>query len=220
MKKLTALLLIVVLFVTACSETGENEQESVLYALSPQFDGVIDESELEEFIRILRKRIDSAGLSRGQYNVQASEGRLMVSLDSALDEPDRLIEQITQVGELTFQHDGEIVLTGEHVKRADSKYNAYNSNFEVSLEFTEEGGELFYEITSELSGGYLSVLEIWIDDTLLSAPTVSHPISGGNAAITGGNGGFTFEEAKALAEKIDSGALPYRLGIEKIERTN
>lgn len=43
---------------------------------------------------------------------------------------------------------------------------------------------------------------------MLSAPNIQEKISGGKAQITGD---FTAEEARALAEKINAGALPFQL---------
>jgi hypothetical protein len=215
MKKLTALLLTVILIITACTE----QQENIGFVLSPQNHDT-DESTLHETIKILTARLISAGITQG-YGFGINNGVIeLVFISSSyeindIEDLDAIIEQITQVGELTFRHNGEIVLTGKHVKRADPMYNQHNNSFEVSLVFTEEGGELFYEITTELAEKN-DVLEIWVDDNMISAPMVSHAISNGNASINGGNGGFTHDEAKALADKIDSGALPYRLGIERV----
>jgi preprotein translocase subunit SecD len=48
-------------------------------------------------------------------------------------------------------------------------------------------------------------LAIYIDNVLLSAPTVQEKISGGKAQITGQ---FTIDEAKKLAQNLNAGALP------------
>ena len=51
-------------------------------------------------------------------------------------------------------------------------------------------------------------ISIWMDDTMISAPTVNDPITDGQASITGS---FTAEAAQDLADKINSGALPFAL---------
>ena len=77
----------------------------------------------------------------------------------------------------------------------------------VTLNLNESGKEKFYEATSALyqQQGQIS---IWMDNTMISAPSVSAVISDGKATITGN---FTYESAKELADKINSGALPFSL---------
>lgn len=55
------------------------------------------------------------------------------------------------------------------------------------------------------------VILIYMDDTLLSSPGVEEAIYGGQAMISGD---FTTEEAKELADKINSGALPFSLATK------
>lgn len=79
------------------------------------------------------------------------------------------------------------------------------SQYVVNLTLNSEGAEKFAEITSEYNGKTVS---IWMDDVMLSAPTVQAVISDGKAQITGD---FTAEEATSLANKINAGALPFQL---------
>lgn len=77
--------------------------------------------------------------------------------------------------------------------------------YQVSLEFTEEGTEKFAEATKQQIGKQMS---IWMDDVMISAPTVNQTITDGKASITGD---FTVAEASDLANKINAGALPFKL---------
>ncbi|MCH5300388.1 MAG: protein translocase subunit SecD [Ruminococcus sp.] len=79
------------------------------------------------------------------------------------------------------------------------------SQYVVNLTLNSEGAEKFAEITSEYNGQTVS---IWMDEVMLSAPTVQTVISDGKAQITGN---FTAEEATSLANKINAGALPFQL---------
>ncbi len=72
----------------------------------------------------------------------------------------------------------------------------------VAITFTAEGGELFEKITRENVGEQLA---IFLDGEIISAPRINEPISGGRATISGG---FTPDEAKALAQNLNFGALP------------
>jgi protein-export membrane protein SecD len=73
---------------------------------------------------------------------------------------------------------------------------------------SDEGKEKFSEATGRLTGSQIS---IWMDDTMISAPSVKQQITGGEAYI---EGNFTLEEAQALANKINSGALPFKMITE------
>ena len=53
-------------------------------------------------------------------------------------------------------------------------------------------------------------ISIWMDDVMISYPTVNEVISNGECSITGN---FTSEEATQLASKIQAGALPFALEI-------
>ena len=72
----------------------------------------------------------------------------------------------------------------------------------VSIRFTDEGGELFEEITRANVGEQLA---IFLDGELVSSPRINEAIMGGQAIISGG---FTPDEARALAENLNFGALP------------
>lgn len=72
----------------------------------------------------------------------------------------------------------------------------------VSIRFNSEGAQLFEDITRTHIGENLA---IFLDGVLISAPRINEAIAGGSAIISGG---FTPEEAKALAQNLNFGALP------------
>lgn len=72
----------------------------------------------------------------------------------------------------------------------------------VSIVFNAEGADLFETITREHTGENLA---IFLDGQMISSPRINEPISGGRAVISGG---FTPEEARALAQNLNFGALP------------
>jgi protein-export membrane protein SecD len=80
-----------------------------------------------------------------------------------------------------------------------------STQYVVSLEFTDEGAEKFGEITSEYVNQTIS---IWMDDIMISAPTVNTAITDGKCQI---EGSFDAESATELANKISAGALPFQL---------
>ncbi len=140
-------------------------------------------------------------------------------------DPEEAVKELGETAELTFRNGtettvdeegntvpaGEIILTGADVAEAgtgatqDQTMGEYT--WMVTLDLNDEGTEKFYQATSELysTGGTIS---IWMDNNMISAPTVSAVISDGQATITGN---FTYETAKELADRINSGALPFSL---------
>lgn len=99
-------------------------------------------------------------------------------------------------------------LTGRYLKRAvlefagSSGQQGFANTPVVSLEFTDEGGKLFAEITAKNVG---KVVAIYLDGAPISQPVVQEEITGGKAQITGN---FTPEEGKQLVGRLNAGALP------------
>jgi preprotein translocase subunit SecD len=75
----------------------------------------------------------------------------------------------------------------------------------VSIGFTGEGGARFASLTTELVGRRLAIV---LDDTVMSAPRVQEPITGGRAVITMGSASEA--EMRPEAEAI---ALALRGGV-------
>ena len=99
-------------------------------------------------------------------------------------------------------------MDGSAVEKAEAQYyqdDSGKAQYVVSLTLNEEGAKTFQEITTT----YLNqTVSIWMDDIMLSAPTVQATITDGKAQISGS---FTAKEATELAQKINAGALPFQL---------
>lgn len=93
-------------------------------------------------------------------------------------------------------------LTGKYLKSAKVDFSENTFEPYISLEFNAEGAKLFRGLTKKNKG---KTLAIYIDNQMISSPTVQEEISGGKAQITGQ---FTIEEAKELARNLSAGALP------------
>jgi preprotein translocase subunit SecD len=72
----------------------------------------------------------------------------------------------------------------------------------VTLSFTEEGADLFAQITREHVG---EVLAIFLDGVPIELPVIQEEIQGGTAIITGN---FTPETAREVVRNLNLGALP------------
>lgn len=93
-------------------------------------------------------------------------------------------------------------LTGKNLKRAGLDFDPQTGASQVALQFDSEGTELFAEITGQNVG---KPVAIFLDGQPISIPTVSQKITGGQAVISGT---FSISEAKILAQRLNSGALP------------
>lgn len=102
-------------------------------------------------------------------------------------------------------------LTGKNIKKATVQFDQNTSSPTVALEFTDEGGKLFEEVTKRNIG---KPIGIFLDQIPLSAPTVQQAISGGEAVITGN---FTLNEAKKLTISINAGALPVPIILREMK---
>jgi len=93
-------------------------------------------------------------------------------------------------------------LNGRHLKKAQIVFDPQTSVPQVSLQLTDEGAELFAQITKKNIG---KLVAIYLDGVPISIPVVQSEIPDGQAVITGN---FTPKEAKLLAIRLNSGALP------------
>ncbi|KKR80017.1 MAG: Preprotein translocase subunit SecD [Candidatus Daviesbacteria bacterium GW2011_GWA1_41_61] len=102
-------------------------------------------------------------------------------------------------------------LTGADLKKASVTFGSSGTKTgpQVAIEFTEEGGKKFAEITKRNVG---KPLAIFLDDVPLMwpPPTVQQEIIGGSGVITGS---FTSQEAKNLSIQLNAGALPVPIEI-------
>lgn len=93
-------------------------------------------------------------------------------------------------------------LTGRYLERARLEFDPQTSSPIVTLQFNNEGSDLFAQITKANIG---KTVAIYLDGYPISTPNVQQEIKGGNAVITGQ---FTPQEAKTLVGRLNSGALP------------
>ncbi|MFH1407787.1 MAG: protein translocase subunit SecD [Patescibacteria group bacterium] len=103
-------------------------------------------------------------------------------------------------------------LSGGDLKKALVSFNQQTNEPEVGLEFTQSGAEKFGEITKK---NLQKPLAIFLDNSLLTAPTVQAVITDGSAIISGK---FTLDEAKSYVIQLNAGALP--VSVKVIEQRN
>lgn len=80
----------------------------------------------------------------------------------------------------------------------------------VQLKFNSAGAAAFADATTEQAANN-GTISIWLDDENISTAKVDEAITGGEAII---KGNFDQDSASALANQINSGALPFALSAE------
>ncbi len=103
----------------------------------------------------------------------------------------------------------ETELSGRHLKKAEVQFDQ-QGNPQIAIEFNSDGAKVFADLTKK---NLSKPLAIFLDEELISAPTVQSEITDGKAVITGQ---FSIEEAKNLAIQLNAGALP--VSIEVVEQ--
>jgi protein-export membrane protein SecD len=103
-------------------------------------------------------------------------------------------------------------LSGTNLSRAQVVFDPQTSEPQVQLTFDEAGGKLFEEITQRNVGKQVA---IFLDNQIISAPTVQEAITGGQAVI---NGDFTVQDAKLLSQRLNAGALPVPISLVSQQR--
>ena len=102
---------------------------------------------------------------------------------------------------------GTTVLTGKDLRDARAQMTGSGSQAVVGLEFTDEGGAKFADLTARNIGRPISIL---LDGEVLTSPVVQEAITGGKAQISGSR---NMEEAEHLAILLRSGSLPVKIEV-------
>ena len=173
---------------------------------------------------VIEKRVNLFGVSEPRVYTQEAgdKHRLVVEL-AGIKDINKAINEIGAIPVLDFREVGELSeaspsfatntiatsslvytptkLTGRYVKSAQLGFDQYTNEPLVYLEFTNEGADIFAELTARNIGKPVAV---FLDGEVLTQPVVQQKITGGKAQITGQ---FTIDEAKQLVQRFNAGAL-------------
>jgi len=149
--------------------------------------------------QVIERRVNQLGLTEPVIQREGDD-RIIVELP-AVDNPNEAIETIGRTAVLTFRNPaGQVLMTGEFVKNATADYDQYGRPV-VAFEMNSEGADKFEDITRQYMGQKIG---IYLDDELLTNPTVQSVISG-KGQITGYD---SVEAAQKDAILIREGSLP------------
>lgn len=170
------------------------------------------EKELDIARQVIETRMDNQNIVDREVTVDKDGGYIIVRFPWKSGEtnfnPEEAIAELGEMAELTFRDpDGNVLIRGKDVQNAapETANNNGIKSYQVALSFNAEGSKLFEDATGKLIGKRMS---IYMDQDLISSPTVQTKISGGQAVITGMQ---DYDDAKNLAEKINAGSLPFSL---------
>ncbi len=137
------------------------------------------------------KKIESRG--EGE-NKEVRSAHILFATQSAQD----ILDQVE------WENTG---LSGKNLDGSTLQFDQQTGEPQVSLEFDDEGKELFAQITASNVG---EPVAIFLDGEPISVPTVNEPIRDGKAVITGR---FNIKEAKELVQRLNAGALPVPINL-------
>ena len=111
-------------------------------------------------------------------------------------------ETFYQLIALKAQTNGRPSLEGDVITDARADFGQTSAYANVSMSMNAEGARDWQRITRDNIGKSIAIV---LDGYVYSFPTVQNEIAGGNSQITGN---FTVEEAKDLANTLQSGKMP------------
>ena len=211
---------------------------TIIVSLTPEAVQKLQAEALSNSMESVRRRVDNSGTVEPNIQMQG-ENRIIVEVPG-LDDPTQLIDVITKTGVLTFNlvdvqanaadyevgvprngrialpdasQDGRIqvifedpIINGSDLQTASQSFDQSNRP-NISFQLRPAGAQRFGKATTENIGKPFAIV---LDNSIVSAPNIISPITGGSGQITGS---FTLEEAQALAIVLKSGELPAKLQV-------
>ena len=196
----------------------------ILYEVEPLNGGT--SFDMNSVINSISKRVNVLGVSEPNISVEG-DNRIRVQLAGVADQ-DTAREMIGTTANLTFRDVDDNELADSSILQEGGASLAYDENNKPVVSLKIKDQTKFSEITSTISSksSGQNVLVIWLDysdgqsykeeatkankgeePAYISAATVSSTISG-DCQISGN---FTEEEARTLANLINSGSLPVKM---------
>ncbi|MFD4869177.1 protein translocase subunit SecD [Streptomyces sp. NPDC058412] len=110
---------------------------------------------------------------------------------------------------------GPAAVEGKDVKSAKGIIDPQSGQWIVTMDFNDRGSDAFAKVTGELAAKQMpqNQFAIVLDGDVVSDPSVSQAIMGGNAQISGG---FTQQSAQDLGNMLSYGALPLSFSEDSV----
>lgn len=165
--------------------------------------------------KVIENRVNAFGVSEPVIYTgkNGSDYRLTVELAGVKD-TQAAMDLIGKTAKLDFREldsTGQAFqktdLSGSELTKATVAFDPNTNEPYIAIEFNADGAKKFGAITGR---NINKPVGIYLDDQLISYPTVNQEIDGGKAQITGK---FTYTEARNLAIQLDAGRLPMPISI-------
>lgn len=203
-------------------------KEGVSYSMVPSTEDGSDPSQ-----DVLGKATSVVGRRLGALDVQDAavilkDGKILIEFPQFVDQSESLAKTVGGKGKLELIRSDEIgdadalakINAGTtDVSLKDGTYTSFMDGssissatvteiaqgyYAITLTFTDEGSKTFADVTRELAESSGSIA-IAVDGRVLSMPSVSEEMSGGQVTISGV---FSKNEANAIKSIVDTGELP------------
>lgn len=102
------------------------------------------------------------------------------------------------------------VLTKADIESAKASFDERTGGPVVSIVLTPDGRERFAEFSRAHVGRMIAMV---VDGTVISAPVIAEPVTGGQLQIAGR---FTVAAAEAMAASLSAPPLPYALSVAEV----
>ena len=195
--------------------------------------GPVDESievtanQLEGVKTIIEQRLVSKNITDYEAYTDPANKQVIVRFPwaSTTETPEEAVAEIGQTAMLEFhigsetdddgKPTGALVLDGDDIASAEAGQiqdpDSGEIQFVVQLSLKDSGKKAFADATKKQAG--TGTISIWLDDTMISNPSVKNEIPNGEAYIDGME---SAEAAKELAALITSGALPFEIEAKSL----
>ncbi len=176
----------------------------------------ITDDDMNSAKAIIETRLVNNNITDYEVYTDADNHQVIVRFPWAADESDfdaaAAVQELGETALLSFcegESKDTVILSGAaDIKQANAGFHQQTGEPIVQLVFTDSGKSKFATATARLVG---STISIWMDETLISSPTVNEAITNGEAMISGME---SAEAAKDLADKINAGSLPFALTVD------
>ncbi len=175
----------------------------------------ITSADMESAKTIIEKRLVADNITDYEVYADSVNKQIIVRFPWTANEtsfdPMEAIKDLGKTAVLSFCANTDkstVILSGSaDIASASVGVLTDTNKYVVNLKFTDAGMSKFKTAT-----GKYSQISIWMDDEMISAPSVNEQITTNNAYI---EGNFTAESAQDLANQINAGSLPFALTVDE-----
>ncbi len=202
----------------------------VVYQALPAGGKSPSSADLNTIKDIVERRVNATGVSEPVVQTQGTD-RIVVEIPGVSD-PDSIRKLVGSTGRLDFvplptdrfgtnTNPGperataneplptpapSALFSGDQISSANPGTDSTGGRA-VQFSLKDQGSKLFADYTTKNVGNFFAIV---LDGTVVSAPYIQSPITGGQGIITGGSGGgFTAAEMNNLVTILRYGSLPF-----------